>query len=78
MCSLEQALDTRRFRSIDIAQRRVCACDIRIITTIFIIIKEEYDPYVESTLHDIENSEKPYIKFAFYELIEAFNKCKKK
>ena len=43
-----------------------------------IILKEEYDPYIESTLQDLENNPKPWVKNTFYELIEAFNKCKKK
>ena len=44
-----------------------------------IILKEEYDPYIESTLKDLDNKNtKPWVKNAFYELIEAFNKCKKK
>ena len=38
----------------------------------------ENDPYVQSTLEDITKTEKKAEKFAFYELIEAFKKIKKK
>ena len=39
---------------------------------------EENDPYIESTLEDIMKTEKSAERFAFYELIEAFNKYNKK
>ena len=38
----------------------------------------ENDPYVESTLEDLSKKEKKAERFAFYELIEAFKKYKKK
>ena len=38
----------------------------------------ENDPYVESTLEDITKTGKKAERFAFYELIEAFKKNKKK
>ena len=38
----------------------------------------ENDPYVESTLEEITKTEKKAERYAFYELIEAFQKNKKK
>ena len=42
------------------------------------IFEDENDPYIESTLNDLEKKQKSDEKFIFYELIEAFNRCKKK
>ena len=38
----------------------------------------ENDPYIESTLEELSKKEKKAERFAFYELIEAFKKYKKK
>jgi len=42
------------------------------------VIEEENEPYISSTLKDLERSKKESEKFVFYELIEAYNKSKKK
>ena len=42
------------------------------------ILEEENEPYISSTLNALEKSNKEDEKFVFYELIEAFNKFKKK
>jgi hypothetical protein len=42
------------------------------------VFEEENDPYISSTLNDLERSNKEEEKLVFYELIEAFNKIKKK
>ncbi len=41
-------------------------------------MEEENEPYISSTLNDLERSNKEEEKLVFYELIEAFNKIKKK
>ena len=42
------------------------------------VIEEENEPFISSTLKDIEKSNKEDEKYTFYELIETFNKLKKK
>lgn len=42
------------------------------------VLEEENEPYISSTLNDLERSNKEEEKLVFYELIEAFNKIKKK
>ena len=42
------------------------------------IIEEENEPYISSTLKDLERSNKNNEQFVFYELIQAYNKYKKK
>ena len=42
------------------------------------VFEEDYDPFISDTLKDIEQKGKELEKFAFYEIIEAFNRIKKK
>ena len=42
------------------------------------IIEDENEPYISSTLKDLEKNNKEEEKLTFYELIESFNKFKKK